>query len=122
MGGRVHEQTLVSEVNFVYSRHTIPTLFFGMNLSTESKIGTGLNYILGHFLFQPRFLLIFPRTISTKTTEGRQILVDSQQEVLARFAQANFIDCRISAYPPDATVNPSGLERFQGLRIITRRI
>ena len=92
-----------------------------MNLSTDSEIGTGLNYILGHFLFQPRSLFIFPRTISTKTTEGRQIMVDSREEALARFAQANFVDCRISAYPPDATVNPSGLECFQGLRITTPR-
>ena len=43
------------------------------------------------------------------------------QEALARFAQANYVDCRISAYPPDATVNPSGLERFQGLRSTTPR-
>ena len=92
-----------------------------MNLSTDSNIRKGLNYILGHFVFQPRYLFIFPRTISTKTTEGRQIMVDSRQEALARFAQANFVDCRISAYPPDATVNPSGLECFQGLRITTPR-
>jgi hypothetical protein len=87
----------------------------------NSSIETGLNYVLGHFLFQPRFLFIFPRTISTKTTEGRQIMVDSREEALARFAQANFLDCRISAYPPDATINPSGLECFQGLRITTPR-
>ena len=88
-----------------------------MNLSTDSGIGIGLNYILGHFQFQ----VIFPRSISTKTTEGRQIMVSSRQELIARFAQLNFVDCRISAYPPDATVNPSGLERFQGLQITTPR-
>ncbi len=48
-------------------------------------------------------------------------MVNSRQEAIARFAQANFVDCRISAYPPDATVNPSGLERFQGLQITTPR-
>ena len=40
----------------------------------------------------------FPRKISTKTTEGRQILVNDKQEALARFKQANYLDCRINAY------------------------
>jgi len=40
----------------------------------------------------------FPRRISTKTTEGRQILVDDKPQALARFEQANWLDCRISAY------------------------
>ena len=40
----------------------------------------------------------FPRKISTKTTEGRQILVDDKPQALARFKQANYLDCRISAY------------------------
>jgi hypothetical protein len=75
-----------------------------------------LDYILGHFR-EP----IFPRAISTKTTEGRQIVVNSRQEALARFAQANFLDCRISAYPPNASVNASARERFQGLANITPR-
>jgi hypothetical protein len=33
------------------------------------------------------------------TTEGQQVLVNNRQEALARFKQANFLDCRISAYP-----------------------
>jgi hypothetical protein len=61
-------------------------------------IKQGLNFILDHFQDQ----LIFPSSISTKTTKGRQILVDIDKEALARFAQANFFDCRISAYPPNA--------------------
>jgi hypothetical protein len=76
----------------------------------------GLDFILGHFR-QP----IWPRTISTRTTEGRQLVVDSREEALARFAQSNWLDCRISAYPVKATVNPSALERFQGLAYITPR-
>jgi hypothetical protein len=89
-----------------------------MSLSTNFEIETGLDYILGHF--QPQ-KPSFPRSISTKTTEGRQILVNDRQEAMTRYAQANFVDCRISAYPPYATVNPSGLECFQGLRITTPR-
>ena len=40
---------------------------------------------------------IWPRTISTKTTEGRQVLVCTKEEALARFTQANYLDCRTSA-------------------------
>jgi hypothetical protein len=76
----------------------------------------GLDYILGHFR-QP----LWPRTISTRTTEGKQIVVGSREEALARFIQSTWLDCRISAYPVKATANPSALERFQGLTYITPR-
>lgn len=52
-----------------------------------------LEFILNHFT-----ALDFPRTISTKTTEGRQKLVNDKEEALARFKQANYLDCRINAY------------------------
>jgi hypothetical protein len=54
----------------------------------------GFDYLLSHFK-EP----IWPRTISTKTTDKRQILVYSKEGALARFKQANWLDCRISAYP-----------------------
>jgi hypothetical protein len=38
---------------------------------------------------------------------------------LARFAQANYLDCRISAYPPNADENPSSIQKFVGLENIT---
>jgi Primase X len=53
-----------------------------------------LDFILGHFE-KP----LWPRTISTRTTQGRQISVYSREEALARFEQANLLDCRINAYP-----------------------
>jgi hypothetical protein len=85
---------------------------------TAVGVSEGLDYyILTHFQNQE----VWPRTISTKATEGRQITVNSREEALARFAQANFLDCRISAYPPNATENPSVIERFQGLATITPR-
>jgi hypothetical protein len=77
-------------------------------------IEQGLDFILNHFQ-EP----ILPRTISTKTTEGRQILVNSSIETLARFSQANYLDCRISAYPPNATENPLVIQKFMGLRTAT---
>jgi hypothetical protein len=54
----------------------------------------GLDFILSHFK-EP----IFPRTISTRTTEGRQLLVYNKEEALARFKAADHLDCKISAYP-----------------------
>jgi|GEM_PF-1156996 len=54
----------------------------------------GLDFILSHFQD-----VIWPRTISTKITKNKQVLVYNREEALARFKQANFLDCRISAYP-----------------------
>jgi hypothetical protein len=59
-----------------------------------SNTEEGLEFVLGHFL-EP----IWPRTISTHATKGRQILVFSKEEAHARFKQANYLDCRINAYP-----------------------
>jgi Primase X len=62
--------------------------------NVEIKIKLGLDFILEHFN-EP----VWPRTISTRTTEGRHVLVYNREEALARFKAANFLDCRISAYP-----------------------
>ena len=67
----------------------------GIFLYSASAVKEGLDFILKHFDFD----FIWPRTISTKTTQGRQILVYNKVEAFARFKQANFLDCRISAYP-----------------------
>lgn len=48
---------------------------------------------------------IFPRTISTYATRGKQIEVKSIDEILARFEQANFVDCRINAFPNFSNYN-----------------
>jgi hypothetical protein len=40
------------------------------------------------------------KKVSTKTTQGKQILVYNKEEALARFKQANFMDCRINAFNP----------------------
>ncbi len=76
----------------------------------ETALKKGLDYILSHFEHQTQ---IWPRTISTKATEGRQVIVYSKEEALARFKQANFRDCRISAYPywrPSITSNFIGIK------------
>ena len=76
-------------------------------------IEDGLDYILSHFL-EP-----WPRTVSTKSTKSRQVVVNSRDEALARFTQADFMDCRISAYPPNVLENPSAVGRFLGIRTVT---
>jgi hypothetical protein len=73
-----------------------------------SRIEEGLDYILSHFEGQRSW----PRTISTKTTENRQSVANSREEALARFAQAKWLDCRISAYPM-----PSELSYFVGANL-----
>ncbi len=60
----------------------------------KNVIEQGLPIIVSHFE-EP----IWPRTISTHTTDDRQTLVFSANEALARFSQANFLNCKINAYP-----------------------
>jgi hypothetical protein len=62
----------------------------------DSSVIEGLDFITSHFDHQ---LCLWPRTIATKTTQARQIIVYSRDEAIARFKQANHLDCRISAYP-----------------------
>ena len=60
-----------------------------------------MDYILSHFGSQR----LWPRTISTKTTENRQVIVNSREEALVRFKQSSSFDCRISAYPSTSVVS-----------------
>src|SRR5437660_1444320 len=57
-------------------------------------IQNGLDYILGH-IAPP----IWPRTVSTYATEGKQVLVYSMDEALAKFRRSRLLDCRINVYP-----------------------
>lgn len=57
------------------------------------NIEEGLDFILEHFE-EPKF----PRTISTKATGNKQVVVYSRKEVLRYFKGANYEDCRISAF------------------------
>jgi hypothetical protein len=58
-----------------------------------TAVKEGLDFILTHFKEG------FPRTISTKITEGRQVVVYNKDEALAMFKAANYLDCKINAYP-----------------------
>jgi hypothetical protein len=66
-----------------------------MSLNSEqtlAEVKENVSFILGHFN-EP----IFPRRIFTPST--KQIVVDNIIDILVYFRKANFIDCRVSAYP-----------------------
>jgi Primase X len=60
----------------------------------EKQVTEGLDFILTHLKNPTQW----PRTISTKASEGRQITVYSKQEALLYYKDSNYLDCRISAY------------------------
>jgi hypothetical protein len=74
----------------------------------SNEIMNGIDHILNHFN-QP----LWPRTISTRATNGRQVPVDSREQVRAYFKDANYFDCRISAYP---YWRPSLVSTFVGIK------
>lgn len=106
---RNDEQMIASKVNYYLFIKSLPR---PTNFSLD--VDDGLTYIANHFQ-EPKW----PRTISTKATEGRQVVVNGEKEALARYKAANWLDCRISAYPPNATANPSAIAKFQGIRTAT---
>lgn len=81
---------------------TVPTI---TSKQFEAEVREGLIYILNHLDG------LWPRMISTYATGGGQRLVYSFEEVMARFKAANFLDCRISAYPKytDFYINRTGI-------------
>ena len=60
----------------------------------SSHIFEGVDFLLSH-LSKPNF----PRTIATKLTEGKQRVVTSIEEALQYYKNANYMDCRLAAYP-----------------------
>ena len=63
---------------------TVSLIIQSQILGALSFINEGLDFILTHFEV-PRW----PRRISSKLTEGRQILAHNKEEALARFRQDN---------------------------------
>lgn len=67
-----------------------------MNLGSivETTIENNVNFILSHFQDQVQ---LFPRKIMV--SDRGQLSISNKQEVLAKYKQANYIDCKINAYP-----------------------
>src|SRR5215212_2133171 len=76
---------IASVVSFPLS----PTLSKPVYIRIDVSVIKGLEFILGHFNNETCW---FPRTISTKATEGSQVVVYSKEEALVRFKAANYQD------------------------------
>jgi hypothetical protein len=74
------------------------------------RVLKGLDFILGHLQAQA----LFPRKIMTKAL-GYQKGVYSKEEAMQYFAESDYIDCRIRAYPDQPT---SSLTKGLGLNQI----
>jgi len=70
------------------------------------EIEIGLDFILYHFNRDR----LFPRTIQTGKSKGKQIEVFSKAETLQYFKESNSIDCRINAFP--SYTEYKGVQRY----------
>ena len=61
-----------------------------------SKVKEGIRFILTHFEGRQQ---LFPRKMSTSLSQGRQFTVYNEEQILNECIKANFIDCRLNAYP-----------------------
>lgn len=84
----ITHKTKYSIIRFYAIEHPV---FYNEDL--DMNIEEGLDFILDHFE-EPRF----PRTISTKATGNKQVMVYSRDETLDYFRKASLEDCRISAF------------------------
>ena len=87
-------QTISNKISSTATKNACHTVTHVTQISPGYFSSEGLDFILSH-LSEP----MWPRTISTKTTDGRQVIVNSGEEALAYFKAANYFDSRISAYP-----------------------
>lgn len=77
---------------------------------------------------------LFPRTISSHATQGKQIPVGSIDEIFDWFKASNFVDCRINAYsvhvrnggfntqPPDFVMSDLDLTKFRTEKLILKSL
>jgi hypothetical protein len=63
-------------------------------ISIEETTKEGIQFILQHFV-EP----LWPRTVSTKLTDNRQVPVYNIDQTLDLYKKADYRDCRINAYP-----------------------
>jgi hypothetical protein len=61
-----------------------------------AKVKQGIRFILSHFEGRQQ---LFPRKMSTRLSQGRQFIVYNEEQIISECIKANFIDCRLNAYP-----------------------
>ena len=79
-----------------------------INTPNHTEVEEGLDFILSHFNIP-----LYPRSLSTKATDGRQVNVNSKEEALAYFRATKYLDCRISAF---LYWRPSTISSFAGIK------
>lgn len=92
--------------NFSYSNHFLQE----PKQNTAVRKGThyyhykiqNIQFILNHFP-DP----VFPRTISTQKTQGKQIIINDIHQIYNKFRESDFVDCRINAFPAINKVVPN---------------
>jgi hypothetical protein len=74
-----------------------------------AKVKQRIRFILSHFEGrQP----LFPRKMSTALSQGRQFIVYNEEQILNECIKANFIDCRLNAYPDIIILEHSQSDEF----------
>ena len=61
-----------------------------------AKVKQGIRFIQSNFEGRQQ---LFPRIISIALSQGRQFIVYNEEQILSECIKANFIDCRLNAYP-----------------------
>ena len=64
-----------------------------------------IDFILSHFP-EP----VFPRTISTYKSQGKQFIAFGKEGMVEAYTESNFIDCRVNGYPSYTEFN--GVQRY----------
>jgi hypothetical protein len=72
------------------------TLTVQNNRNREEIVKEDIDFLLSHFEGRQR---LFPRKMSTFTTKGKQFTVHNKEQILDACIKANFLDCRLNAYP-----------------------
>jgi len=65
-------------------------------LERTSKVKEGIDFILSHFDKRQQ---LFPRKMSTAFSNNKQFTVYNKEQILNECIKADFVDCRINAYP-----------------------
>jgi hypothetical protein len=89
----IHLSTLLQQQSGDNDKKNVQSPRLEKTIRLDAALSEGLDFILSH-LDHPHF----SRNISTIVTDSKQITVYSKQEALARFKQANGLDCRMNAY------------------------
>lgn len=66
------------------------------NQERETQVKEGIDFLLSHFEGRQK---LFPRKMSTFTSQGKQFIVYNKEQILDICIKSNFKDCRLNAYP-----------------------